>query len=52
MVEDLGNPSVADEEEGPPSLKPAAMLSFEQQKELLQMQLDNSKVLHKLQLQF
>ena len=48
-LEDLVNPSVADEEEGPPSPKPAAMLSFEQQKELLQMQLDNSKVLHQLQ---
>ena len=35
LVEDLGNPSFADEEEGPPSPKPAAMLSFEQQKELL-----------------
>ena len=48
LVEDLGNPSFADEEEGP-SRKPAAMLSFEQQKELLQMQLDNSKVLQQLQ---
>ena len=52
-VGDLRDPSTPDDEEGPPSPKPAAAagLSFEQHKELLQMQLDNSKVLHQLQLE-
>ena len=49
--EDLRNPSVADEVGDPPPLNPAATPSFEQQKELLQMQLDDSRIRHRLRLE-
>ena len=42
---------VADEKGDPPPPKPAAMLTFEEQKDLLCMQIDCSKILHQLELE-